>query len=221
MNIEKLISFFDNKLFNFIKEIKFLQKLGLGVYQNINILILTWTTMLMILFILNNFTSCTESNLELINLYYVSNTVSILFAIQIILFIIYFATERHKFDNDTTTELETTKRINNDPNKIIILPIFMLLMFTAVKIYLYICQGKFSEYIINIEMVPILIVFSYTLFIWIKYMKQAKQSISISFIIISIIPILFICYWDYILPYIREIINLINCISSEITKLPI
>ena len=166
------------------------------------------------MFIENNFEHCIYKNLHLINIYYVNIGFSLIFLAQMILFILAFSVERYKFDNEQPTELETASRMNNE-NKIIILPLFMLLMFTLVKIYLYFCKSDFS-YLTNISMIPIVSIFIYSLWLWLKYKSKAKEATNISIVLISILPIFFICYWDTILPYIQEIMHLSECISKKI-----
>ena len=213
--MKKIFSSIEKRILAFLNKYPSIVKSGLKIYKNTNFIIFSWTVLFFIMFIENNFEYCIYNNLHLINIYYVNIGFSLILLVQIVLFILAFSVERYKFDNKQPTELETASRIDND-NKIIILPLFMLLMFTSVKIYIFFCKSDFSDYLTNLSMIPIILIFIYSLWLWNKYKSKSEQATNISIILISILPIFFICYWDTILPYIQEMMHLSECISKKI-----
>ena len=213
--MKDILNSINKKIIEALKNKPIITKLGISVYRNTKLIIIIWSILFLFIFLESKFQTCITDNLNLINIYYVNIILLFIFVVLIVLFILTFMVERYKYDNEQPNELETTLRTDVD-NKIIILPIFMIFMFTAVKIYIFFCQFDFSDFMMNLNMIPIILVFLYSFFFWYKYKNKSKQSISFKIIVISLIPIIFICYWNVVHPYIKEILSFIKCVIKQI-----
>ncbi|WP_457750279.1 hypothetical protein [Sulfurimonas sp.] len=196
-----------------LKIFLFLIKFGL----NPKMITLLWTTNLFLMLIEDSCTNCIADNLKLINIFYVNFAVSTLFILDILLIMIVFIFKKDNYNNNHKKR-KWLEIIFKD-KRIGVSPIFMLFMFSVAQIFLYICKFDFTNEVKNINMLVAVMVFLYSstyLLIYKKtYQTNLKQIVIFKIILTAITPIVFICFWSAIIPYIKEIINFLICIIEH------
>ena len=169
-----------------------------------------------IIFLEENFDSYLN-NLKLINLFYIQILFYFTNFLQMILFLVYFGIQRHKVDNKIPINIEIASKYNKE-NKLNLLPIFIVMIFTFTKISVFVCRQNFSNILTDIFIFIFImtIIFIHTTWVWFKYKSKAEEKFSFELLLVSVLYIIFICKWQSLSPYVYEIIQLANCISSEI-----
>jgi len=201
---------------------KTLLLIGKYFYHNYFYLTITWSILMFLMFLKINYTIC----LEKLNF---TNSINNIYLVFIILFTIigsfflYFSHNIRKnkkqiIDKDNSNFVGRIR--NHDDIKIVILPIFYIWIFALSKIIITIYKlnttpnNDISFYTLMVW----LGFFIATLYYWciFKYKANEKQRYNIGYTIFIVLYTLSILYWDILVPYIKNIFLLKNCIMNTI-----
>lgn len=196
-------------------------KIGKYFYENTIYLTLTWTILMFLMFIKINYFSCLQKldfvkGIENIFLFFM-----LIFLTSGIFFILFSRNIRKNKREimDKNNSQFTLELRNHDDIKINILPLFYIWIFSLSKIVISLYDYFYKSISIDLTNYFLMIwvgLFLATLFYWCKFKYKASVKYSIKYLLFVTIYTLGIIFWQELVPYVKNILLLKNCIVAEI-----
>jgi len=211
-------------------QVKYFNKVALFFYTRTWIFTLLWSYMVIFITLYTHYDSCWIYATWLYELFLIS-LIIFGFLSAFILIFTFFQTQKirnniekgnNKYDDldmlveDTLPDHAIT---TDDTKKILILPLYYLWIYALSKIIIFFVKETPPD-AIKIFFFTWIAILIFSLWLWIRSKKYVKvdESYSIKYTLLIAIITLVSIYWNYITPYIADIIRVVNCVLEQIVS---
>lgn len=195
--------------------------IGKYFYQNHIYLTITWSILMFLMFIKINYYSCLDKLKLVTSIEHVFLFFMLLFLISGMFFLLFSRSiqknERAIIDKENSEFVQTIR--NQDEIKINILPLFYVWVFSSSKIIVILYDFFYKNKNIDLTNYFLMIwiaFFGFSLYYWCKFKYKSSETYSVPYVIFILLYTLGVVFWQELIPYVKNILLLKNCITNEI-----
>ena len=198
------------------------------LYNQIWILGVIWTAMVILITIFQNYPSCT-SNIDW--LHDLLNILTIIFVVDTIIIFIFLFTQSRKIDRNIKNNKNPLENTcisyhkddieHHDHQRVFIIPVYVMFLYAVSKMIMMVVH----ESLLDLEKYPSYIVWGFILYFSFRFWMSLREYVdiedrySINYTLVILAWTILAIFWEYIIPYIADVIKLIQCLIHNISQL--
>jgi len=206
----------------------FLKVIASWLYNQIWLLGVIWTAMVILITIFQNYPNCSTNIAWLHDLLTILTTI---FVVNTIIIFIFLFTQTQKIDRNIRSNKNPLDNVcisyhkdeieEQDDKRIFILPVYVMFLYAISKITMMVAHEDFSEF----ERYPSYLIWGFILYFSFRFWHHLREYVdaedrySINYTLVIISWTILAVFWEHIIPYIADVIKLTQCLLHNISQL--